>query len=96
MPLVNTSNIVKDDTSDIIYTYDPQEYGALKNFINYNYNDAGNLTYYKFEFNSNFSDYVLNTMFKIGSSTPSETQLPCLNFKFIRGNFLRLIYRDHD
>lgn len=55
--------------------------------------DAGNVTYYNFEFNTNFSSFILNSMFT-PSMAPSSSGAndSCLIFKLIRGKFKSNIF----
>lgn len=83
--MTNSSNIVKENASDIVINYDRSEYAYLKNYINYWYNNVGKQTFYHFEFGANFSNLILNTMFMPGATYNYDHGMSCLLFKILRG-----------
>lgn len=79
-------HLSKEHIYDMVVMYDLDEYKFLKNYINYWFYNAGNLTYYNIDFDLNFSNEIMR-MLSLNKNMPIRSS--CLSFNILKSNFIQ-------
>jgi hypothetical protein len=75
---------------EFLINYDPDEYLYLNNYINFWFQNMGNLTNYNMDFNANFSRLILDSLMSTTATANAQSTAACVMMDLIKGNFVQM------